>query len=205
MSLFFDERLHHYYFNDKKVPAVSDILVDLGFVNTTFFTEEGRERGKGIHKVIENHCRGAHCIAIKKEWEPYIQAFKNFEKDCDWKAEYIELAMGCPTYAGTADQIGKFEGKEAILDVKTGAISAATGLQLAAYEKLYRIYRLADNALVFDDDPVYEPPLPPMKRFALQLTETGRYILTEYKSRQDKYIWDSAVAIYHWKNNMRGK
>ena len=196
MSLFFDETLHLYTWNGKRVPSVTTILSDLGLINNAFFTEEGRIRGKGIHKAIEIHCRGAHCIAVKEEWKPYIQAFKNFERDCDWKAEHIELKMGCPLFAGTADQIGFFEGKDAILDMKSGTISPATGLQLSAYEKLYNYEREINNSSKKGQS---------MKRFALQLTETGRYILTEYKSRQDSYLWDSAVAIYWFKQNMRGK
>jgi hypothetical protein len=189
-NLFFDEKTHTYTFNGKKVPPVSTILKEAGFIaNLERFTEEGRDRGKAVHKAIEVHCRGAHCFK-SPALDPYINAFKNFEKDCDWVSELVEHKMACDQYAGTCDNIGMFQGNRAILDVKTGAISATTGLQLVAYEKLYR--GEVENAVL---------KIVNIKRFALQLTDTGRYILTEFKERSDSYIWDSAVAIYHWRRN----
>lgn len=192
-NLFFDPTTHTYTFNGRIVPSVSQILLEEGFINTQFFTEEGRSRGSLVHRCIENHVRGAHCFQIPSV-EPYLTAFKNFQKDCDWVAEIIEVKMGCEQYAGTPDQIGLFQGNRAILDLKTGSISPATGLQLAAYEKLYR--GEVENAVL---------KIVNIKRFALQLMDTGRYMLTEYKERADRYIWDSAVAIWHWKkNNIKG-
>jgi hypothetical protein len=188
-NLFFDPVRHEYTWCGKKVPPVSTILKEAGFINGTFFTEEGRERGKAVHKAIEMHCRGAHCFR-SPVIDPYVHAFKQFEKDCDWVSEIIEVPMACEQYAGTPDAIGLFQGMRAIIDVKTGSISAATGLQLAAYEKLYR--GEVDNAVI---------KIVNIKRFALQLMDTGRYMLTEYKERSDRFIWESAVAIYHWRKN----
>lgn len=188
-NLFFDPTTHTYTYNGRRVPPVSTILLDEGFINTQFFTEEGRERGSAVHKAIEIHCRGAHCFR-SPAIDPYMTAFKNFEKDCDWVSEVVEKPMACEQYAGTPDAIGLFQGMRAILDFKTGGISSATGLQLAAYEKLYR--GDADNAVI---------KIVNIKRFALQLMDTGKYMLTEYKDRQDRFIWESAVAIWHWKRN----
>lgn len=188
-NLIFDESTHTYTFNGKRVPSVSNILLDEGFINAQWFTEEGRKRGSDVHTTIKHHCLGAHCM-LKESVVPYFTAFKNFQKDCDWQPEIIEEPMACEYYAGTADQFGRLNGYLSVLDIKSGVISAATGLQLSAYEKLYGIY--------------HNKTIPLMKRFALQLTDTGRYILTEYKDSigaKDRYIWDSAVAIWHFKKN----
>jgi hypothetical protein len=186
----FNEEKHTYTFNGVSVPSVTTILLEEGFINAQFFTTEGRDRGKAIHRMVENHCRGAHCLKVPS-FEPYMQAFKNFEMDCDWSPSIIEQPFACEQYAGTVDQIGTLGKKPAIIDIKTGIISAATGLQLAAYEKLYSFYRKRQGALIIG----------PMHRIAVQLTDTGRYILTEYKDRRDAFIWDSAVAIHTWKKN----
>jgi len=192
-KLFFIEDGHKYIFNSKDVPSVSRILLDEGFISTQWFTDAGRERGSVVHKAVADQCHGAHCM-MKAEHAPYLTAFSNFRRDCDWRPKIIETPMGCRQYAGTPDQIGTLNGLLAVLDVKTGVISRATGLQLTAYEKLYNI-RLAEDQLA-------HPVLPiPMRRFALQLTGEGRYILTEYKDRMDRYIWDSAVAIWWFKKN----
>jgi hypothetical protein len=189
----FHEQTHQYTYDGKNVPSVSRILLEEGFINTTFFTEEGRNRGTAAHKAIAVYCRGAHCFR-DPSLEPYLQAFKNFEKDCDWENGIIEEPMGCPQYCGTPDNIGLFQGVRTVLDVKTGGISAATGLQLAAYEKLYRI---TTEEKLYRQAPVRKI----IKRYSLQVMDTGRYMLTEYKEPTDGYIWDSAVALWWWKKN----
>ena len=183
-ELFFDPVTHAYTYQGKRVPSVSQILLDMGFIDTQWFTQEGRERGSLVHRAIEVHSRGAHCMK-NPLIDMYIEAFKNFAKDCEWEPEIIETPMACLQYAGTPDQIGKFNGKPSVLDIKTGSISPVTGLQLAAYQKLYSLKSEGIS----------------LKRFAIQLTETGRYILTEYKERMDGYIWDAAVSIWWWKAN----
>lgn len=200
-DLVFNATSHTYLYKGKAVPSVSQILLDEGFVDTTFFTDGGRDRGKMVHKAIEIQCKGAHCMD-SKALEPYLEAWKNFRRDCEWVPELIEVPMGCQYYAGTPDQIGMFRDSRTVLDIKTGSISAATGLQLAAYEKLYWEYVIEQK--VKDGQQAYilrTIKKPAMKRFAIQLTDTGRYILTEFKERNDRLIWDSAVAIWHFKRN----
>jgi len=192
-NLFFDPSNHTYTFDNKRVPSVSAILLEGGFINTQFYTEEGRTRGSAVHKAIEIHCRGAHCFQ-SPAIDSYMSAFKNFEKDCDWVSEIVEKPMGCPQYAGTPDLIGLFQGQKTIIDIKTSAtLSPSYALQLSAYEKLYR---LSIPDVVFSDMPSMA-----IKRFVLQLTDGGKYILTEYRERSDRYIWDAAVAIHHWRVN----
>jgi hypothetical protein len=195
-NLIFNEESHLYTYDGKRIPSVSNILLDEGFINAQWFTEEGRRRGTDVHATIKNHCLGAHCM-LKESVVPYFSAFKNFQNDCDWKAEIIEEPMACDQYAGTADQFGTLNGHLSVLDIKSGVISRATGLQLSAYEKLYWIYKSKVNGTIKSN------LNPLMKRFALQLTDTGRYILTEFKDRIDRFIWDSAVAIWWFKKNMR--
>ena len=178
----FFEADHSYRFNGKWVPSVSQILLDGGFIDPKWFTEAGRDRGSGVHNHIKNLSLGVHCLQPKSEYVPYIEAFKNFMRDCEWIPEMVEVPLGCSQYSGTPDQVGLYHGKKAILDFKTGIISAATGLQLCGYNKLI-------------------DPSERYLRLALQLTDTGRYILNTYKDRMDYYIWDSAVACWWFKKN----
>ena len=174
---------HTYLLDGKWVPPVSTILVDLGFIDTSFFTEEGRNRGSAVHIMVKHHAMGAGCMEMTEELKPYFEAYKKFENEMNWRPEVVETPMANESFAGTPDQIGLMNGHEAVVDVKTGVISAVTGLQLAAYELLYGKF---------------------LKRFALQLTKEGKYKLTEYKNRGDRYIFQAAVAIYHWRiNNLK--
>lgn len=187
-EIFFDPATHSYTYKGKHVPSVSQILLDIGLIDTQWYTQEGRERGTLVHRAIAVHSRGAHCIKNPLV-DMYIEAFRRFETDCDWQPEIIETPMACIHYAGTPDQIGMLNGNMAVIDLKTGGISPAVCLQLVAYAKLY--------------EQTYEPKKP-LKRFSLQLTETGRYILDEHRDKKDTYIWDSVVAIWWWKKNKLG-
>jgi hypothetical protein len=179
MNVVYHDGTHTYMVDGRVVPSVTQILADQRLIDLTWYTPDGRERGTAVHKAIANQCRGALCFN-NKELEPYLEAYNNFQKDCDWVPEIIEQSMGCRFYAGTPDQIGKLNKKPAVLDIKTGGITPAVALQLVAYEKLYE---------------------KPLKRFSLQLTETGRYILDEHKDKKDPYIWESAVSLWWWRKN----
>lgn len=191
-DLVFDATSHIYTYKGKVVPPVSTILTAEGFVDPKYFTEEGRDRGRAVHKAVEIYSRGAHCMN-SKALEPYLNAFKNFQRDCEWEPMIIEVPMACMSYAGTPDQIGLFRKEMAVLDIKSGVISAATGLQLAAYDRLYWEYYVGSGQFASQR----------LKRYALQLTDTGRYILTEFKERNDRMIFDAALACYHWRINKR--
>lgn len=202
-NVVFNATSHTYTYNGKAVPSVSQILQDEGFVDPKYFTEGGRDRGKAVHKAIEIYSRGAHCMR-SKELEPYLDAFKNFQRDCEWEPMIIEVPMACAYYGGTADQFGLFRKEMAVLDIKSGVISPATGLQLSGYERLYWEYMIEQG--VKDGQPAYvlkTAKQPALKRFALQVMDTGRYMLTEYKERNDRYIFDAAVACWWWKRNNR--
>lgn len=195
-GLIYNDANHTYSFEGHDVPSVTRILVDEGFVNTTWYTEEARERGSRAHFMIANHAKGAHCISYK-DCEPYINAYKKFMKECDWKPELIEHQMGCNLFAGTMDQAGTMDGKKAIIDFKTGVITSAAALQLAAYEKLWNIWENREN--IRRAEKIILPPI--VRRFGVQLTSEEKYILHEFKDRNDRYVWDSAVAIWWWKKN----
>jgi hypothetical protein len=75
-------------------------------------------------------------------------------------------------------------GCEAVIDAKSGAVSSVVGLQLVGQEIL------AGR---------------PLKRFALQLMDTGKYKLTPYTDRSDRGTFLAAVSLWWWKkNNLKG-
>lgn len=181
----FDETGHIYRFNGKVIPSVTRILVDEGFIDTAWFTQEGRDRGSGVHQLIHVHCKFPDtvrhgCMELSDEMQFYYDAYKSFADDFRWTPHTVEVPMANEQFAGTPDQIGFLNGHEIVLDLKTGAISPATGLQLVGYQILYN---------------------KTLRRYALQLYSDGRYKLTEYKDRNDRYIFQAAVAIWHWKRN----
>jgi len=196
MSLSFDENGHIYRYGGKEIPSVSRILVGEGFINTGWFTDEGRLRGSAVHMHIQHHCMKAGCMAVPKAFHGYMDAWKSFEEQCDWKMLYAEMPLSTyeePMFAGTPDQIGMMNNVPAVIDIKTGKISKSTGLQLAAYEMLINTNSM--KKVLADEFWVR------LKRFTVQLNKDGKYKLTEFKDHNDRYIFNSALAIHYWKRN----
>lgn len=177
----FDPSDHSYFSEGEILPSVTRILMDEGFVNDRWFTEESRNRGSDIHLAIKHHYVGG--CSIPPGIAGYFKGFLKFKVECNWKPEIIEEPMACDLYAGTPDQLGMMNSFRAILDIKSGAPSLVTALQTQGYKGLHPDYCNA-------------------RRFALHLTAKGKYKLIEYTDRRDKYIWGSAVALWHYKRDV---
>lgn len=185
----FDESSHAYRIDGQFLPSVTTIIKEAGLYGNAanYFTEYARDRGSYVHRIIEWHLSGElDETTIDDSLLLYFDAWKRFELDTGFISSVTEQPMASEIhrFAGTPDHIGKLNGMMSVIDVKTGIAGPATGIQLAAYEILY-----ADR----------------LKRFALQLMDTGKYKLTEFKDRQDRAIFLAALSIYHWKkNNLKG-
>lgn len=184
----FDEAEHSYTVNGVRYPSVTTILKDMGLIDTSWFTPEACQRGTYAHQIIEWDQSGElDYDTIDNALIGYLDAWKKFVKDTDYRCISTERRMVSELYrfAGTADQVGLLNSQRAIIDIKSGAVSPCTSLQLAGYEILYDA---------------------PCKRFALQIMPDGKYKLTEYKDRGDRSVFLSAVALWHWKlNNLKGR
>jgi len=187
MELTFKADTHQYFNRGVELPSVTTILSDLGFVDKSFFTEYGRTRGKFVHLACELDDRGElEEESLDSVLLPYLEAWRSFKRDTGFVCEAIEkpVASEMYQYAGTLDRLGKLSNAPAILDIKSGAVSSWAALQLAAYE-------IAENRR--------------LKRFAVQLMETGKYKLHSYTNPQDRQIFLSAVACWWWIHNQKGK
>jgi len=184
MTLLFNPGKHEYRVNGVHFPSVTEILSEMGFIDRTWFTEDGRLRGKLTHQIIHWHLTGElDEETIDPVLRPYFDAWLQFEKDTGFAPEITEKPFANKTYhfAGTPDCIGCLNGHNAILDVKTGAIQPWVSLQLAAYEILAKH--------------------PSLERFSLQLTREGKYKLTQHEDRSDRQVFLAALACYWWKKN----
>lgn len=182
--LHFDEATHTYTFNSRPVPSVTQVLQAEQFVDVTWFTEHGRDRGKKAHLAIHLYDMGdLDEDSLDPALAPYLDAWKKFKQDSGFKIYESESAYYHPflQYAGTPDKYGELNGKAALIDIKTGAVQEWVRIQLSAYAELI------SNG--------------PLSRFSIQLKDDGSYRLTEYKDRSDRGIWMAALSCYQWKNN----
>jgi hypothetical protein len=184
----FDPATHTYTVEGVKFPSVTQILQAMGFVDTAFFTEHARTRGKYVHQIIGWSVTGEiDESTIDPELQGYLDAWGAFIRDTGFISTATEKPMGSilHRFAGTPDHIGMLNKQEAVVDAKTGAIAPWVGLQLAGYEIL---------------------AARPLKRFALALKEDGKYSLKAFTDRQDSQIFKAALAVYWWqKNNLRNR
>ena len=190
----FDEPTHTYRVDGRVVPSVTTILkplVDFGFVKAEVL-EAKRELGRAVHRVCELHDLGRlDPRSVHEKVGGYYAGYLKFLRDYAPKWEGIEERVYHPrfNYCGTLDRRGRLEGFRAILDVKaTVALSPVTGLQTAAYAEAY----VAENPDA--------PGIPPHRRYALQLTPEGMYVLREYTDPGDIATFYSLVNITNWKN-----
>jgi hypothetical protein len=183
----FNPQNHTYGIDGVLIPSVTTILQDMGLIDTRYFTDYGRDRGKLVHRIIHWHITyELDEDTIDPTLRPYFDAWLSFEKDTNFICTAAEKPLFRLVYrfAGTPDYIGLLNGIEAVIDGKSGGLYPSTALQLVGYEIL------AER---------------PLKRYALQLMETGKYKLTPYKERSDRGVFLGCLAAYHWKQkNMKG-
>jgi hypothetical protein len=182
-GLIFNPEKHQYFLNGTPLPSVTTILSDMSFIDKTWFTDYGRTRGKFVHLACELDDRNElDEETLDPVLVPYLKAWRSFKHDSKITIEAIEkpVASAIYNFAGTLDRLGTMNSQPCLLDIKSGAVSAWTSIQLAAYE-------IAENRR--------------LKRFAVQLLETGKYKLHTYDNTQDRPIFLAALSCWQWKKN----
>jgi hypothetical protein len=79
MMITFDPDTHTYTLDGQTVPSVTQVLQAMGFVDSTWFTEESRTRGKYVHRIIELHInQELDESTVDDSLAGYFGAFKLF-------------------------------------------------------------------------------------------------------------------------------
>ena len=91
-------------------------------------------------------------------------------------------------YAGTPDRVVNLYPHKGIIDLKTYAPDAVTGIQLAGY-----------SYLEFGPQPTLDAP----KRWGLWLKDDGKYSLKTYEDRGDERIFLACLDLCKWKRSQK--
>jgi len=148
-------------------------------------TPESAERGTAAHTAIqlfEENDLGS----IDPSTEVYLQGYKQFKAETGFVPNLIEVLFWqfCHRYGTRIDLTGILNGREILLEIKTGAPHPSWGLQLALQNEC----------------------LPKrLPRFALQLKPDVTYRLQEFTDPNDRNVALACCAIVHWKRNNGGK
>ena len=134
-----EDGLRKYFLNDSKLPSVTSILQAtkseeekaslenwkkrVGYVEANKIKNEASNRGTSMHSYLEDFLKGRANESFFESNEKYKNMAKEIiEKGIRGKLEVIygmESTLHYPNkYAGTADLIGIYQGKEAIIDFK---------------------------------------------------------------------------------------
>lgn len=188
-GLGFDEPTHRYAFAGRDCVSVTTALASAGLVDRLWFTTADAERGQRVHAAIRLLHRGAlRDQHLDAEITPFVIAYQKFLSDSALIVDASEERVCDPVLmcAGTLDVRGRFLDARTgrpepfidVVDVKTGQVPPWAGYQTAGYVRL----------------------LPPhvwrhCRRWALRLTDDGRYQLTQRRGRNDERVFLAAVTI----------
>ena len=143
-KLVFIEDGHKYFYNDVRIPCVSDILREGGF--STDFSKVKEDvlnkatfRGTAIHRTTQFYDKGTLAESkLSSGLVPMLTGWKKFLGDYDLSFEPHEIEQ--PLYsriwhfAGTPDRFLTERG--ILVDLKSGIMTATSKLQVAAYRIL---------------------------------------------------------------------
>ena len=180
----FDEAKHEYSKGGTIYPSVTTILQDVGLVDITYFTEESAMRGTYVHDCLKLLDENVPLVMmdIGEDIEGYINAYLKFKKENDYKiieseTHHINETM---RFAGTPDRVCTLNGKDAIIDIKTGAKCDWHCIQLSGYKLLVN-----DAKLLL---------------YGLYLKDTGIYRLEPYKDADYRNVFYAALTVYGFKH-----
>jgi hypothetical protein len=180
-----DRETHIYTPN---LPSVTEILKSAGMIDTTWYTEEARQRGSAVHLACEYWDLGdLEEDSVDPAIAGYLQSYIAFRQTQGSAVpEWIEMPLmdKSGTYAGTPDRI-LVARPRALWDLKTGACQHWHRYQSAAYV----------NCL---DDPFS------YSRFGIYLRQNGNLPeVREFPKKEymaDLSIFMAALTIYNVKN-----
>jgi hypothetical protein len=175
------------YRNGLAIPRVTEVLVSASIVDPQWFTEESCWRGSAVHLTCQLYDENdLNDDEIDPGLVPYLDAYKLFRRETCFVPEQIERRKIQAQYrfTGQPDRVGKvfMGGARAVIDLKSGQISAAAAIQTAAYFELTGA----------------------PERFAVQLRPDGTYRMEQYPIRdlqRDLAVFHSALNIHNWKRS----
>lgn len=140
-QLIVDRAAHTYTLHGARKVSVTDALARTSIVDTTWYTEASRERGKDAHHATVLYDSGTlDARTITAEIEPFLLAWVDFRKHTGFQPD-MDLRETSHyndeyDFCGSPDAPGILDGSLAIVEIKTGGLPWWAGLQTAGYDIL---------------------------------------------------------------------
>lgn len=175
----FDAVGHRYYLDGDEIPSLSSLLKQDGLVDTSFMTDEGRDRGTAVHDLCKTLDLGADLPPLEG-YRGYVAAYEAALEALRPVHECIEEAecsrrwrFGC-----RPDRVSDVYGLPSIIELKTGGKEPWHAIQLAL-----QAIAVSERTLLPHDR---------YQRIVIYLKDTGRYSVEIPKSPRD---YDAARAL----------
>lgn len=186
-ALTFDELKHEYRVDGARVPSVTQILDPLQALDGVPWAilEAAREFGSHVHLACHLYNMGTLDVrTLDPALLPYLEDWIDFVFKTGFKVLASEQRVynAAYRYAGTADAFGEWQGTTWVVDIKSGAVPATVGAQLAAYQQAF-VAR-------------------PRKRLCVQLTGRG-FKCHEQKNLADFELFLSALNIHNFRTKRK--
>lgn len=181
----FDHEAHAYELDGRKVLGVTDVIREAGLMgDTSWYTEEGRIRGSYIAEATAlDDVNDLDFDGLDDQLKPYVEQWRRFKKESNFvpfddgiEQKVFDEVYG---YAGMLDRRGTMQKKTATIDIKLGAKQNWHGIQLAAYDRTFKVRGKRINVYLSEDN----------------------YRVVERTDRNDEAVFLAALAVVKWKAN----
>ena len=197
----FNEDEHRYYLKNVEIPGVTKTLEEVGISDFSFvdfdILEKAKRFGSALHRATELLDKGTlNESSVDNALIPYLQGYKMFCEDYGFVPEMVEFQSYSAKYryGFTLDRIGsfskqkhsyysKFEGKRALIDIKSGAFMPSYALQTAAYLNGYNEH------------------FPRLEKVRLRICVRlcpGHYKIDVHKDKSDFSTWLACLQVYNF-------
>jgi len=184
-ELEFNADKHEYSIAGRRLPSVTQVL---SMIDDRHYDPFYLHRGSMVHLACQYYDEG--CLdeeSLDPAIAPYLTSYKTFLIETGFQWWKLEMPKHHPRYfyAGTIDRIGDFQGRPAIIDLKSGQPVRTDELQISAYWELIR--EEIDIFYCFD----------------LYLREDGGMpkLVEVKKPRLLLPVFLSCLTLYQWKEN----
>lgn len=177
---------HVYRLYGRVLPGSTQVLKDLGIINTDYYSVDAALRGTAVHDLTSLYCQydgDFHWPSVDERYVGYVRGWEAFKKTTGFKTVMNEDLVLGDGYATLVDRVGILNGRCVIVEIKTGPRPAWVGLQTEMQRQAILRHREVHLYV-------------PLARFCLELRADGKYKLTECTGATDAYDVQACVRVW---------
>lgn len=174
---------HSYWMDGIRVPSATQILKLCGLIDSTYYTEESRQRGQAVHAACHYIAEGDLDVnSVHHPIKGYVDAYVDFAKTVRWLPTVCETPIFSEQYrfGTTPDQViqSTFE----ICELKSGTMMPWTALQTAL------------QAIALFPKGYYKS-----RRFGVELHKDGTFRKELFKNVNDFTVAINCIGVAYWR------